>query len=148
MALDRRVGYGGHGRGGTVDPDDLARLNSLLGADLRFAVESTCSCDSGCAEPDARAGCGGQSVRAGCGPTREPASTARGVLMHGASGGRQRSAWFPVVCSRARRKLLHSLAGSLAECAMALGLGAGIYRGSPAARGSFPGGSVGLGKSP
>jgi hypothetical protein len=26
-----------------------------------------------------------------------------------------------------RRQLLHSLAGSLAECAMTLGLGAGVY---------------------
>ncbi len=123
---------GRHVGGGPIDPADLARLNSLLVAGIRFAVEST----------------------------REPASTARGVLTHRASGRRQRSASFPVICSAVRRQLLHSLARSLAECAMTLGLGAGVYRGSRATPGSLAarkfraaGGSavgrpVGRGKSP
>ena len=123
---------GRHVGGGSIDPDDLARLNSLLVADIRFAVE----------------------------PAREPASTASGVLTHRVSGRRQRSASFPVICSAVRRQLLHSLAGSLAECAMTLGLGAGVYRGSRATPGSLgarrfraAGGSavarpLGRGKSP
>jgi len=85
---------------GPADPADLARLNSALAAGIRFALE----------------------------PTLEPASTLRGVLTHLVSGGR-RSASFPVSCSAVRRQLLHSLARSLAECAMVLGLGAGVYRG-------------------
>lgn len=123
---------GRHISGGPIDPADLARLNSLLVADIRFAVE----------------------------PTREPASTARGVLTHRVSGRRERSASFPVICFAVRRQLLHSLAGSLAECAMTLGLGAGVYRESRAAPGSLAaqkfraaggtavGRPVGRGKSP
>jgi hypothetical protein len=92
---------GRHVGGGRIDPADLARLNALLVANIRFAVE----------------------------PTPEAASTATGVLTHRISCRRQMSASFPVVCSAVRRQLLHSLAGSLAECAMILGLGAGVYRG-------------------
>ena len=105
---------------GPIDGDDLARLNSLLRANLQFAVEPVCSRDPGCVGPDAS----GDSS-----PVRAPTSTTRGVLTHRAEGGRQRSAWFPVVCSTARRQQLHSLARSLAECAMILGLGASVYRG-------------------
>ena len=83
-----------------VDPDDLVRLNSLLNADLRFEVDSI--------EP-----------RGG--------GTASGILVCQSSRGFQRTATYPVMFSRRRRKLLHSLCGSLAECAMALGLGAGVY---------------------
>jgi len=111
---------GRHVGGGPIDPADLARLNSILVSDIRFAVE----------------------------PTREQASTARGVLTHRVFGRRHRSASFPVICSAVRRQLLHSLAGSLAECAMTLGLGAGVYRGSRAADGSAAGRPVGRGKSP
>ena len=68
--------------------------------------------------------------------------------MHKGFGGRERSASFPVVCSAVRRQLLHSLACSLAECAMTLGLGAGIYRGSRATRRSHVGRRVGLSESP
>ncbi len=134
--------------GGIIDPGDLARLNSLLAKDLRFAVESTCSRDTVRAGQDA---CAERS------PAREATATARGVLVYGASEGRQRSASFPVVCSAVRRRLLHSLARSLAECAMTLGLGAGVYRepsaarvtnGARAADAPSGSGSVGLGKSP
>ena len=113
-SLGRRVA-------GPIDRDDLARLNSLLRANLQFAVEPVCSRDPGCVGPDAPRDSS---------PVRAPAATIRGVLTHRAAGGRQRSAWFPVVCSTARRQQLHSLARSLAECAMILGLGAGVYRGS------------------
>ena len=101
---------GRHVAAGPVDPTDLVRLNSLLAVNIRFAVE----------------------------PTLQPASTVRGVLTHRVSGKRQRSASFPVICSAVRRQLLHSLAGSLAECAMTLGLGAGVYRGSSVAGGKSP----------
>ena len=83
-----------------MDPDDLVRLNSLLNADLRFEVDSI----------EAHGG-----------------GTASGILVCESSRGFQRTATYPVMFSRRRRKLLHSLSESLAECAMALGLGAGIY---------------------
>ena len=133
--------------GGAVDPCDLARLNSLLAENLRFAVESTCSCDG------VRAG---QDTCVERSPARDASATARGVLTHRASEGRQKSASFPVVCSGARRLLQHSVARSLAECAMTLGLGAGVYRESTATRvtngpraGDAPplNSTVGLGKS-
>jgi len=109
--MRRRDSRFGRGDGGTraarathprrgVDPDDLVRLNSLLNADLRFEVDSI------------ELHCGG---------------TASGILVCESSRGFQRTATYPVMFSRRRRKLLHSLSGSLAECAMALGLGAGVY---------------------
>lgn len=138
----------GRPRGGSVDPRDLARLNSLLAENLRFAVESTSSRDAVRVRQDP---CVDRS------PAREAIATAMGVLMYGVSEERQRSASFPFVCSAVRRRLLHSLARSLAECAMTLGLGAGVYRASPITR--VANGSrvacapplnsaVGLGKSP
>jgi len=69
------------------------------------------------------------NIRFAVEPTLKPVSTVEGVLTHRVSDRRQRTASFPVLCSAARRQQLHSLARSLAECAMALGLGAGVYRG-------------------
>ena len=138
----------GRPSGGSIDPGDLARLNSRLAENLRFAVEPTCS--RGAVRV-------GQYACVERSPAREATATARGVLVYGASEGRQRSASFPVVCSAVRRLLLHSLARSLAECAMTLGLGAGVYRESSAARlangsraADAPSGSgaEGLGESP
>ncbi|MCK4410319.1 MAG: hypothetical protein KAW67_09545, partial [Candidatus Eisenbacteria sp.] len=138
----------GHIGGSPIDPGDVARLNSILVENLRFAVESTYSRGSICVGPDT---CADTS------PACEPISTARGVLIYKTSEGRQRTASFPVVCFTVRRHLLHSLSRSLAECAMTLGLGAGVYRESLATRatnrlraadGSLPRRSAGLGKSP
>ena len=83
-----------------VEPGDLERLNSLLNADLRFEMDF-----------------------------REPhgGGTTSGILVCEPPHGLRRTATCPVVFSRRRRKFLHSLSGSLAECAMALGLGAGVY---------------------
>ena len=133
IAAHRRPGHAtravpadcsGHG-GGPINPGDLAKLNSLLLENLQFAVESTCSSDSARVGEDT---CANKSTGS------EPASMARGVLMYKTSEGRRRTASFPVVCSTVRRCLLHSLARSLSECAMTLGLGAGVYRGSLSAR--------------
>jgi len=141
-------GCSGRPRSGSIDPGDVARLNSRLAENLLFAVESTWSRDAARVGRDA---CVERS------PAREATATVRGVLVYWASEGRQRSASFPVICSVVRRRLLHSLARSLAECAMALGLGAGVYRESHAARSTngsraadapSPSRSVGLGKSP
>lgn len=144
----------GHIGGSPVDSSDLARLNCLLVENLRFAVESTCSRGS------VRVG---QDTSTDRSPGRETISTARGVLMYKVSEERERTASFPVVCSTVRRRVLHSLARSLAECAMTLGLGAGVYRepisseapnasctanGRRAADGSLLSRSVSPGKSP
>jgi len=106
--------------GTAIDPADLARLNSTLRADISFDVKQSCCGDSTAAAPDSFAS--RNVVR-----LRGPA--AMGVLVHTAANGGSKSASCPVVCSQARRQLLHSLAGSLAECAMTLGLGAGVYHG-------------------
>ena len=108
-----------HARPGTVDPGDLARLNSILDTNLRFAVEQARFDDPGGSEWEAA------DRRRG---TRVPSLAATGVLMYEPLTGLHLSAAFPITCSGARRLLLHSLAGSLAECAMTLGLGVGVYR--------------------
>lgn len=108
-----------HARPGTVDPGDLARLNSILDTNLRFAVEQVRFDDTGGSEREAA------DRRRGA---RVPSLAATGVLMYEPPLGPHLSAAFPVTCSGVRRLLLHSLAGSLAECAMTLGLGAGVYR--------------------
>ncbi len=59
--------------------------------------------------------------------------TVTGVLVVEFAGGRRRRADHPVLIAGERRRRLHSLAASLAECAMSLGLGTGIYR-----RGALP----------
>lgn len=141
-------GCSGRPRSGAIDPGDLARLNSHLAGNLRFAVESTWSRDAVRVGQDA---CVERSS------ALEATATARCVLVYWSSEGRERSASFPVVCSTVRRRLLHSLARSLAECAMTLGLGSGVYWKSPAARSinrscaadpPSSGRSVALGKSP
>ncbi len=59
--------------------------------------------------------------------------TVTGVLVVEFAGGRRRRADHPVLIAGERRRRLHSLAASIAECAMSLGLGTGIYR-----RGALP----------
>ena len=83
-----------------VEPDDLSRLNSLLEVGLRFELDT--------------------------GETRG-AGTGSGILVCESSRGTRQTARYPVMLSGERRKLLNSLSRSLAECAMALGLGAGVY---------------------
>jgi len=108
-----------HARPGMIDPGDLARLNSTLRTNLRFAVEqSQFDYPAGLEREDGR-GCRGARVRS---------LAVTCVLMYEPPLGPHLSAAFPVMCSGVRRQLLHSLAGSFAECAMTLGLGAGVYR--------------------
>lgn len=57
---------------------------------------------------------------------------AMGTLVFRAPGGRDLVASFPVLPAGSRRRLLLSVAASLAECAMELGLGAGVYHTSVA----------------
>lgn len=104
-----------------VGRDDLVRLNSLLGGGLRFEVDTIRPRETGHASVDGRTGDErprGRSYRV------------VGTLFQDGARGAPRSASYPVSCSHVRRQLLHSLAGSLAECAMILGLGAGVYGGS------------------
>lgn len=53
---------------------------------------------------------------------------ASGVLVQGCAGGVLRTASRAVTLAAARRDRLLALASCLAECAMDLGLGTGIYR--------------------
>ena len=101
-----------------VDPGDLTALNELLGSGLRFAVVPEERHEPRRAH---RRGVGQSSVHSA-------SPLASGVLTYRPSDGRIAVASFPVACTSARRRLLHSLAGSLAECAMDLGLGTGVYR--------------------
>ena len=78
---------------------ELKRLNSSLDANLRFEV------------------------------VRDTRPFSRGVLVDTGEHGVERRASFPVLANAPARTRLHSLARSLSECAMALGLGAGIYEG-------------------
>jgi hypothetical protein len=110
MGLTSESGYsrrGGGSTGGTgfvPDVDALARLNAHLGLGLRFEL--------------------GTEESTGSLPGPRILS---GILEHRPVRGRRRTATFPVVHSAERRRFLLSVAGSLAECAMDLGLGAGVY---------------------
>ncbi len=84
---------------------ELERLNSRLDANLRFEV------------------------------VRDTRPFSQGVLVDTGEPGVERRASFPVLANASPRTRLHSLARSLSECAMALGLGAGIYEGVDAGRG-------------
>jgi hypothetical protein len=110
--------------------EDIARLNGALRSGMRFSVRSAPPRGPGSPGLDARLRLPGVSEPFGAHP-----STVVGVLMCGSLAGRCLSAAFPVDRTVAGRACLHSLAGSLAECAMSLGLGAGIFRRAPGDRG-------------
>ena len=91
----------------------LARLNGMLGDNLTFSIEGT----------DSRPGARGSLERT-CGLE----SVQMAVLVVARPGGRSTSVTCPVPVSGAHRSSLLSVAVSLAECAMLVGLGTGVYR--------------------
>jgi hypothetical protein len=96
--------------------NDLRRLNAALGSGLSFRVRFV-------AVPAGRSGLPGSGARG-----REAGEQVEGVLVVAGEGAARGSAAFPVEMSGPREERLLSLARSLAECAMQLGLGAAIYR--------------------
>lgn len=95
--------------------DEIARLNGMLSAGLSFrlaAVDHVAYL-----EPPPP---GGPSFRAA-------PLVASGVLVHGRRDGALRVASRPVMLAPKRRDRLLALASCLAECAMDLGLGTGVY---------------------
>lgn len=67
-------------------------------------------------------------------PVEEEARTATATLALTLPGGTTSAASHPLVVAATHRNVLNSLAGSFAECAMALGLGSGVYRRCPGER--------------
>lgn len=94
---------------------DLARLNRALAVNLRFGVASP---NSVVGEVSAR--------RSGRRAEEGPAEA--GILEMELSGGATRRAIHLIAANSPHRRHLHLLAACLAECAMELGLGTGIYR--------------------
>jgi hypothetical protein len=103
--------------------EDIARLNAALRSGVRFSVRSGSPRCLGSAGRDARVRSPGGSESLGA-----HSRSVVGVLMCGSQAERCLSAAFPINLTVAGRASLHSLAGSLSECAMSLGLGAGIFR--------------------
>ena len=96
---------------------DIAQLNGLLGVGISFELTSF----------DVAVGAMGGQQRRGCASPTAP-RVASGVLILGEGDTVRRIASRPVALSRRRRDRFLALASCLAECAMDLGLGIGIYR--------------------
>lgn len=96
---------------------DVAQLNGLLGVGISFRLVSG----------DGDAGGMGPGGHRG-GASWNGSSIASGVLTLGEKGNARRAASRPVALSRRRRDRLLALASCLAECAMDLGIGIGVYR--------------------
>jgi hypothetical protein len=94
---------------------DIGRINALLRDNLRFEVARGGS-PSSSSPPSSDAGA---SLRA--------ALADRGVLTVELPDGRRLSAGAELTAPGSRRDRLLALAACLAECAMSLGLGAGVY---------------------
>jgi hypothetical protein len=92
---------------------ELARLNEALGAHLSLSLE--------------RGGAGGGGCEAAHERGRRPGPETA-VLVAVTSNGTRRSASCPVAPATRRRRQLLALAASVAECAMDLGVGTGLYR--------------------
>jgi hypothetical protein len=100
----------------TLSGEDIARLNGVLADHLRFAIQAGSAAATDRDPREAR----------GMRPGRE--DVASGVLTMTLPDGATRTVTRPLVATGRRRYLLLSLSTCLAECAMALGLGAGVYR--------------------
>ncbi len=96
---------------------DVAQLNALLGVGISFELTSFGVAIEGAV---------GQQRRGGASPSA--LRVASGVLILGEGGTVRRVASRPVALSRRRRDRFLALASCLAECAMDLGLGIGVYR--------------------
>jgi len=99
-------------------PDgEAARLNSFLRSGLTFSIE--------------RGPRSGELPGRREGERRGSGEPVRGVLTVAMAGGAERAAASIVVAGRSRRGRLLAIASCLADCAMALGLGAGVYEARP-----------------
>lgn len=94
--------------------------NDILVPGFSFGLEAAPSTRSGGDRADGPADAG---RRGGC---RESAGPVTGVLVARLRSGGRRSASHPLSTRGTRREMLHSLSRCLAECAMALGVGAAI----------------------
>ncbi|MBM3307905.1 MAG: hypothetical protein FJY74_06235 [Candidatus Eisenbacteria bacterium] len=94
-------------------PGDVERLNGLLADDLVFLVVDP-SLTRSRADPR-----GATQPR-----------TASGILVVRSAGGAERRASSSIARPASRRAGLAALSACLAECAMSLGLGTGVYRGA------------------
>lgn len=95
---------------------DVARLNGLLGVGISFELISV----------DVVVGDATGEQRRGRASPAAP-RVASGILILGEGGTVRRVASRPVALSRRRRDRFLALASCLAECAMDLGLGIGVY---------------------
>jgi hypothetical protein len=108
---------------------DVERLNRLLRSGLTFYVES----DGGRNPPRVGTGASSASDPAGAGRAcrsrpRTDIVRARGVLVMVLEDGRCRKAACSIPISGSERSQRLSISRGLSECAMALGLGASVYR--------------------
>lgn len=110
---------------------DVERLNRLLRSGLTFYIEP----DGGRDPPGpVRGGLLPAPVRAraGCvhrGRAAEGAVATRGVLVMVFEDGRRQTASCSIPIGGSERGRLLAISRGLSECAMALGLGTGVYRG-------------------
>jgi hypothetical protein len=110
-------------RGDAVLAGDVARLNDLLDSGVSFTLENA---------PPRREVGGGHPTELRVPEADDPTRRASGVLELETPSGTRARASCPVTMRASRRAALHSLAACLAECAMSLGVGTGIYRRSSA----------------
>lgn len=108
-------------RGDAVLPGDIARLNDRLGPGARFVVNTV---PPQCGSTTRSDRDGAPVVPRALGAGRH----ASGVLELTTVRGSPVRASHPVTMGAPRRRVLHSLAACLAECAMSLGIGTGVYR--------------------
>lgn len=94
--------------------EDIELLNALLRPDVRFRVSGDRTAGVAPSVPGAR----GAATHA---------LTQTGILEISTSRGLRVAARIPLLIERHERRRRHILAGCLAECAMQIGLGMGVY---------------------
>jgi hypothetical protein len=101
----------------------VARLNAALRPGIRFDVKEAATPSEGS---------GRRALSGGAATPRT------GVLELSSSWGARSRAACPLASEVAPRRRHHALAGCLAECAMLLGLGTGVYRVRGGAQAGLP----------